>query len=178
MTPAEPSDHNSVPRLAPDMPLPPYRFVPGGPSPHPTGDPRGHSFGPEPPRPVPLEPERWRECRPFLYGLDLFNGGFYWESHVQWESLWLGCGRKGTTADFLKGLIKLAAAGVKHMEGQPAGVRSHSRRAADLWQRVAVSLGGEPKRFMGFPLDDLIGLAKRIAESGWPVQPPLLFPNH
>ena len=42
----------------------------------------------------------------------MFNGGFYWES-LAWESLWLACGRKGVVADFLKGLIKLAAGMLK-----------------------------------------------------------------
>jgi hypothetical protein len=177
MTPTKARDGDSVPRLVPEIPLPPYRFVPGGRWPHPTGDPGGHSYGLEPPCPDPPEPNRWHECRPYLHGLDLFNGEFYWESHVLWEGLWLACGRKGKTADFLKGLIKLAAAGVKHLAGKPAGVRSHSRRAADLWQCVAGSVGEEPNGFMGLSLGDLISMAERIAESGWPVQPPLLLPT-
>ena len=31
----------------------------------------------------------------------------------------LACGRKGVVADFMKGLIKLAAAGVKALEARP-----------------------------------------------------------
>jgi hypothetical protein len=108
---------------------------------------------------------------------DSINGGFYWESHVQWESLWLACERRWMTADFLKGLIKLAAAGVKQLEGKPAGVHSHSRRAGELWQQVADSQRDNTHRVMGFAMRDLVNLAERIAASGWPIPGPLLIPQ-
>src|SRR5476651_1184887 len=133
------SANSAVARLVPDEPFPAYAYIPGR-FPHPTGDPGGHSFGLDPPIPSNVDPERWRECRPYLYGIDLFNAGYYWESHVAWESLWLACGRKGLVADFLKGLIKMAAAGVKTLTGTPEGVKSHSRRAAELWRSVILSL--------------------------------------
>jgi hypothetical protein len=165
-----------VTRLVPDEPFPPYAFVPGR-HPHPTADPTGHSFGIEPVVPPTINPDRWQECRPYLYGIDLFNGRFYWESHVAWESLWIACGRKGMVADFLKGLIKLAAAGVKAAEGRPGGVISHSGRAAELWRGVTASLPTDRDIFMGFPIGDLIGVAERIRHKGWPSEPPLLAPK-
>src|SRR5688500_6277324 len=106
------------PRLVPERPLPPYAFVPGR-FPHPVSDPRGHSYGARPEPSAPPDPERWRECSSYLYGIDLFNHGYYWEAHEEWEGLWHACNRRGRTANFLKGLIKLAAAGVKAREGQP-----------------------------------------------------------
>ena len=112
-----------------------------------------------------------------MYGIDLFNGGYFWESHVAWEGLWMVCGRKGEVADFLKGLIKLAAAGVKALEGMPQGVKSHSGRAAELWRGVCRSLGADHAKFMGFRLEALICLAKTIQQNGWPSQRPLLVPN-
>lgn len=164
---------NKMPlRLVPDEPFPPYAFVPGR-FPHPTSDPAGHSFGIEPPVPPKPEPERWQESSPYLHGIDLFNGGYYWESHVAWESLWLACGRKGVVANFLKGLIKLAAAGVKALESKPDGVRSHSGRAAELWQGVSRS---EQDFFMGFRVRELIDLAEEIQQKGWPSSPPVLMP--
>src|SRR6185295_8264016 len=104
--------HRLPPRLVPDQPLPPYSYVTAR-FPHPTRDPSGHSFGRVPPAPPPIEPQRWRDSRTYLFACDLFNQGYYWEAHEVWESLWVACGRRGATADFLKGLIKLAAAGVK-----------------------------------------------------------------
>jgi hypothetical protein len=146
------------PRLVPDLVFPPYSFVPGR-FPHPISDPKGHSFGIKPPPSEPPDPNRWRECRPYLVGLDLFNHGYFWEAHEVWESLWHACGRKGTTADFLKGLIQLAAAGVKVRQGQPKGVHSHSRRAADLFASLRPKLN-----FMGLTVDQLLKGAATMAE--------------
>jgi hypothetical protein len=170
------SDNEPVPRLVPDEPFPPYAFVPGR-NPHPTGDPSGHSFGVEPAVPARVEPNHWQSCRPYLRGIDLFNAGYYWESHVAWESLWLACGRKGIVADFLKALIKLAAAGVKALEGTPDGVKSHSARAAELWRGVMRSLGTDRDLFMGLRLNELIDVAESIHENGWPASPPVLMPT-
>ena len=101
-------------------PLPPYSYVPGQ-QPHPISDPAGHSHG-HPPEPVqPLDESNWRTNQTWLWAIDLFNHGFYWEAHEAWEGLWHAAGRRGQTAEFLKGLIKLAAAGVKAREGPPRG---------------------------------------------------------
>src|SRR5262249_41594058 len=97
-----------IPRLAPGQPFPAYTYLPGG-SPHPTADPQGHSFGIRPGSHEAFRPEAWQLSENYLFGLDLFNHGYYWEAHEAWESLWHACGRRGLTADFLKGLIKLAA---------------------------------------------------------------------
>ena len=51
-------------------------------------------------------------CQTYLYAIDLFNFGFYWESHVYLEELWNQAKRVGENADFFKMLIKLGAAGV------------------------------------------------------------------
>src|SRR5207244_2594710 len=146
-------------RLIPDEPLPPYAFVPGR-FPHPESDPAGHSFGIPRPAASALGPEDWPASRPYLRGLDLFNCRYYWESHVEFESLWLACGRTGTVATFLKGLIKLAAAGVKHLEGKPEGVRSHAGRAADHWRGVARGLDAGQEFVLGLRPRALIGLAE------------------
>ena len=54
-------------------------------------------------------------------------------SDEAWESLWHASGRRGAIADFLKGLIKLAAALVKAREGNPRGVTRHANRARELY---------------------------------------------
>ena len=150
-------------RYCPDRPLPPYSYVTGL-SPHPTSDPRGHSFGHSEPPAQPLDPTSWRTNANYLYAIDLFNHGFYWEAHEAWESLWHAAGRTGQTADFLKGLIKLAAAGVKAREGRAAGVRQHAERARELFQEVAANtLAGEGLVY-GLALGDLNEAASRIAQ--------------
>ncbi|MFG0335513.1 MAG: DUF309 domain-containing protein, partial [Maioricimonas sp. JB049] len=128
-------------------PLPPYTYVPRH-GPHPIRDPAGHSHGIAPQPSFPLTAENWPQSRLYLRGFDLFNAGFYWESHEAWEEAWIACGRRGTTADFLKGLIKLAAAGVKLREQNRTGVHRHVRRARELFADVRAATGDAPE-FLG-----------------------------
>jgi predicted metal-dependent hydrolase len=147
-----------IPRFVPDEPFPPYSYVPGR-FPHPTSDPAGHSFGAALKHPSSPDPNHWETSRDYLYGVDLFNHGYYWEAHEVWEGLWHACGRAGLTGWFVKGLIKLAAAGVKAREGKPEGVRSHAHRAKELFQQVTRQLGPAQPHYMGLSLSGLIALA-------------------
>lgn len=165
-------DIRPFPRLVPDEPLPAYAFVPGK-LPHPESDPAGHSYGRTRPRARPLEPDQWRANREYLCGLDLFNHGYYWESHVEFESLWAAAGRKGIIADFLKGLIHLAAAGVKHLEGRPDGVKSHAERAVELWRAIEGAGNGH---LAGLKIETLIEIAKTLSDQGWPTTGVVLIP--
>ena len=139
--------------------LPPYAFVPGGPWPHPTGAPGGHSAGAHLRLP-PVDSDQGEGRVAFDRGMALFDAGYYWEAHEVWEALWHAHGRCGPTADVLKGLIKLAAAGVKVRQGQTHGIVTHAARAAETY-RKAVEAGGS--RQLGFDLEDLIVLARTIA---------------
>jgi predicted metal-dependent hydrolase len=152
-----------VPRLVPDEPFPRYAYVPGR-SPHPVSEPAGHSFNVPRPRPAPPDPDDWAACRPYLVGIDLFNHGYYWEAHEVWEGLWHACGRTGVTADFLKGLIRLAAAGVKAREGKPEGVRSHAAKARQLFEQVTGRLPGPAPRCLGLALSELMAFASDLVE--------------
>ncbi|HEV3122581.1 MAG TPA: DUF309 domain-containing protein [Isosphaeraceae bacterium] len=142
-----------------DEPLPPYSYVPGGPWPHPISHPQGHWAGVRLPRPEPIADGRWVESPAYLRGATLFNAGFYWEAHEVWEGLWHAHGRRGPTADLLKALIKLAAAGVKVREGQPAGVATHARRAAALLENVRAQFGD---RYLGLDLGALATCARAL----------------
>ncbi len=153
----------SPPRFVPDVPFPPYTFVPGR-SPHPIRDPEGHLFGKPPDAPPPLDPAHWGESQAYLRGVDLFNHGYYWEAHEVWEGLWHAAGRAGVTGDFLRGLIKLAAAGVKVRQGQPRGVASHAGGAAVHFRDIARQLGGEETCHLGLRLTDLVAFAERIEQ--------------
>jgi uncharacterized protein len=141
--------------------FPPYAFIPGGPWPHPTGSPRGHSAGRAPDVVPPIADGRWAEAPCYRRGVALFNAGYYWEAHEAWEALWNAQGRRGPTADVLKALIKLAAAGVKVRERQPHGIATHARRAAGLF----TSARGEAGRYqLGLDLDAWAATAARLAD--------------
>src|SRR4029078_3777079 len=102
-----PCDHDmsgetQIPRFCPDRALPPYSYVPGV-NAHPGSDPRGHSFGVPPEKAEPLSEESYRGNATYLYAIDLFNHGFYWEAHEAWEALWHAAGRQGATAAVVTG---------------------------------------------------------------------------
>jgi len=155
-----------TPRFLPDVPFPPYTYVPGQ-TPHPVSDPAGHMYGDET-EPAELQVDDWPRCHAYLRGIDLFNHGYYWESHEVWESLWHAAGRQGPIADFLKGLIKLAAAGVKTREGSENGRSRHSQRAAELFRSAGTALKADNvgrEQIMGLSLDSLAIWSKQTAAS-------------
>ena len=117
-------------RRAPEVALPRQRFVPGGEVPH--------------PRKAGTLPDVAAEAA-LRVGADFFDAGFYWEAHEVWEGLWVELGRKGPAALLVQALIKLAAAGVKELQGQPEGVLRHLDGASRLldgltgWPDIAES---------------------------------------
>lgn len=153
-----------------DRSLPLYTHIPGV-TPHPIRDPAGHSF--QPPRSLAevLESSRNEPAvslenlagePEFSWAVTLFNAGYYWEAHEAWESLWHRAGRSGPAADFLKGLIKLAAAGVKLREHNADGVERHARRAGELFASVESELLNEGSQSLAHAGPRLIAFAERL----------------
>ncbi|MEM9659607.1 MAG: DUF309 domain-containing protein [Planctomycetota bacterium] len=152
-------DAESPPRYT-ERTFPPYSYVAGF-TPHPVSHPDGHMHNRVEPAPTSLDPTRWQECEVFRYAVDLFNHGYYWEAHEAWETLWLAADRAGPIADFCKGLIKLAAAGVKAREGNPRGVRRHAARSAELVASVQNETS-PAKSLCGLPFQDLLKAADTL----------------
>lgn len=109
-------------------PLPPYRFVPGE-APHPTRDPEGHSHGERPPASEPWRPEEWHELEEWLWAVDLFNDGYWWESHEALEALWHAAGRTTSPARFAQSLVHLSAACLNRRRGHEEAARRQAARA-------------------------------------------------
>lgn len=137
--------------------MPASAYVPG----------RGSRPREDPAPAQPLDPPRWRMCRRYLHGIDLFEAGFYWEAHEAWEAVWNAQGRRGTEADFLRGLIKLAAAGVKLREQRCEGVRRHAARAAELFSSIHGATGSS--HFAGLDLLRLARESLRLATGPPPI---------
>jgi Domain of unknown function (DUF309) len=116
------------PRWLPQKSFPPYAYLPGK-QPHPVRDPGGHSYHVEP-SPVAAESSLGSDV--FLWDLDLFNHGYYWEAHEAWEGLWQVADRDGPPRMLFKGLILLSAAGIKIRERKHAAAARHTKRAAAL----------------------------------------------
>lgn len=151
-----------VTRLLPSGELPKYTFVPGSGSPHPVRDPRGHSHSRKPGTPAALEAHSWAENRSYLWGLDLFNLGYYWEAHEEWERLLRSTGVEPLPGRFLKGLIKLSAAGVKVREKSLHGVRRHAASAGEVFADVAAEWTADT--FCGLDFTHLQFAADRAAQ--------------
>jgi hypothetical protein len=122
----------SRPRWLPQKRLPPYAYLPGK-KPHPVRDPAGHSYHVEP---ISVAAEALLGSDAFLWGLDLFNHGYYWEAHEAWEGLWRVADRDGPLRTLFKGLILLSAAGVKIRERKNAAAARHAMRAAALLRQL------------------------------------------
>lgn len=170
----------AAPRLLPSTELPGYTYVPGTDTPHPYRDARGHSYQRKSPTPKMLTASNWAENRHYLLALDYFNHGFYWESHEEWERLLRTTGVDCTVGRFLKGLVKLSAAGVKVRENSIHGVRRHAASAGEVFADVAAEVGTE--YYCGLEFTTLQFAADRAAQIsysdkiGSPREPARVFP--
>lgn len=143
--------------------FPAYAYVPGS-RPHPRHL-RGRAQGePEGPPPAPLDPDAWRDSLPYLRGIELFERGYYWEAHEAWESLWIAAGREGPVAELLRGLILLAAAGVKIRQGRGTGAARLGARARRCFERVQQQQHGT--ELAGLVLDELLAFADHTQIEG------------
>lgn len=149
-------------RLLPSAEMPSYTYVPGADVPHPIRDPRGHSYARKGRSSKPLVAELWAENRTYLLAIDYFNHGYYWEAHEEWERLWRVSGPDTTVGRFLKGLIKLSAAGVKVRENSIHGVRRHAASAGEVFADVAAEASTD--RYCGLQFTMLQFAADRAAQ--------------
>ena len=104
------------PRRYSDKVFPSYRFIPGK-TPHPTRDPKGHSYNKSIEQLSSFMPEDWYTCETYLYGIDLFNYRYWWEAHEALEVIWVAARRNSKTGLFIQGIIQIAAA---HLKGSQA----------------------------------------------------------
>ncbi len=69
------------------------------------------------------------ENEDFLFGIDLFNAGYFWEAHTRWERLWTVEDASPEIRRFLQAIIQTAAACLKARLGQKAGARKLLEKA-------------------------------------------------
>ncbi|MGH7205490.1 MAG: DUF309 domain-containing protein [Nitrospiraceae bacterium] len=132
-------------------PFPPYRFVPGQ-TPHPRRDPHGHSYGQPEPKPLPFPPAEWHKSEDYLYGIDLYNFAYWWESHEVFEGLWHAVGHKTQQGQFFQALIQLAAANLKRHLGNATATNNLARSGLTRLQKI-------PPIYMGV---DVVALAEDV----------------
>ena len=153
----------TFPRLAPRRPFPPYRHVPGT-TPHPRTDPAGHSFGrTEPDDDGSLfTADDWAVNETYLYGVDLYNYAFWWESHEQWELLWKPLDRDSREGLFLRGLIQASATLLKVHAGNARGVSQLFRRSRS---NLMAAAGDGHHPYMGLEVQPFVANLQRFIET-------------
>ena len=74
---------------------------------------------------APLETidQMWRENTTYLYGLDLYAAGFFWEAHEVWEPVWIRSTGNSRERLLVQGLIQLSNACLKIAMNRPAAAR-------------------------------------------------------
>lgn len=139
------------------LPFPSYRFLPGQ-TPHPRRNPSGHSYGQPEPKPAPFPAALWQTSEVYLYGVDLYNFAYWWESHEVFEGLWHAVGHNTEQGNYFQALIQLAAANLKHFLG-------NERAMHNLLQSGARRFSGLPDFYMGVNVSDLrSGLHSSLAQ--------------
>jgi uncharacterized protein len=113
------------PRYLPDRPLPLRPYSPGR--------------GPRPP--VDAATRADGDEVAFLWGVDLYNAGCYWEAHEVWEDLWRAAAAGSIAAHFYQGLIQRAAAALQATQGKRAGADRLLARARGHLARVVAAAG-------------------------------------
>jgi hypothetical protein len=130
-----------------DRKFPDYGFIPGK-SPHPTRDADGHSYNKPMETLAAFDADNWQSCEVYLYGIDLFNHGYWWEAHEALEPVWLAAGKETETGLFVQGLIQIAVANLKNAQGATDVAQRMAKTGLDkMRRREGIYLGIDVRRF-------------------------------
>lgn len=142
------SDSTPRQRYLPNRKFPPYAYLPGHFA-HPVRASGGHSYGLTP---LKVAQGDLFGSKEFLWGMDLFNHGYYWEAHEAWEGLWQTA--QGDQRLLFKGLILLCASGVKVRERKIEPALRHAGRAAEVFFLLPKSRELNFAKFIGMRPSD------------------------
>lgn len=152
--------HPDLPRYT-QQDFPPYRYLPfqgeDG-HPHPRHDPAGHSYHAEEEHLPHFTADDWTTCELYLYGIDLFNHGYWWEAHESLEAVWHAADQQKTLCGrFVQGLIQLAGAQLKRFCQEPRGAESLTQSGVE---RVSQAEG----IYLGVNVVELVAEVRRCLE--------------
>ena len=167
----------AVPRYT-QSPFPKYRYVPKT-LPHPEIHPEGHSYGKKSPPEEFIVPENWPQNETYLYGVDLFNHGYWWEAHEAWEKVWMTTPKLDCYGQFLQGLIQWSAALLKLYSGNQKGFEKLLEEGK---KRLEFCLKETPhKHFMGLRLaewmEGMNNFAQTVRQDEGKNEDPLSYTN-
>lgn len=67
--------------------------------------------------------QNWQSCEAYLYAIDLFNQGYWWEAHEILKPVCYAVGRESVSGVFVEGLIQIAAGELKHSMQEEKGAQ-------------------------------------------------------
>lgn len=140
------------------IPLPPYRFKKRE-NPHPTQHPDGHFRNKVTLTCPDLGPDNWPECQGYLFALDLFNHGYFWECHEVLEDLWFAVKPGTAVRHFLQAFIQCTVTHWQASCGRDSAARSlllrfpkHVEKAQGLHLGISIAdLAADTQAFVETP---------------------------
>jgi pterin-4a-carbinolamine dehydratase len=93
-----------------------------------------------------LNEHNFKKHSEFLYGIDLFNAGYFWETHEVLEDVWNQAGRKSELARAVQSIIFFAAAKLKQLKNDNKSATKHFASAKSY-------MPSEYKKFLGINLE-------------------------
>ena len=112
--------------------------------------------------PIRTDPALWRANRPYLFGVDLHNCGFFWEAHEMWEPVWAHARPNAPERALLQGLIQLTNACLKTALGN---VKASERLATLAAAHFCEAQGAGVPVLMGLELAACAEVAKAIEQA-------------
>lgn len=133
----------SPPRYRPSRALPAQAYLPG-----------------RSPRPE-LDAPPAAEWDAYLWGVDLYNHGYFWEAHEVWEGVWRGAHHDVARRAFLQGLIQCSAACLKARLGDEEACRRLASRGLARLCKVS----GTDAPYMGLRVARFVAKFQAFANS-------------
>ena len=128
------------------LPLPLKKYIPGK-GIHPKKDPKSFRVFQIEFSDAKFNPTQWENSDKYLYAIDLFNYGYWWEAHEILELLWIETGRSTDTAKFFQGLIQIAAALLRN---------NHSSEIPPILTKAFDNISKQTGVFMGIDIEVFI----------------------
>jgi len=92
--------------------------------------------------------DSWQRSIKYLYAVDLFNSGYWWEAHEVLEDLWIQAGKTTSLAKFIQGLIQISAALLKDFQSKSqAAEKLAAKGLSKLSLQQGIFLGIDVKQF-------------------------------
>ncbi len=146
--------------------LPLYRYIPGkGEHPNKLKD---QIHIPEIPESITrFSDQTWKQSKTYLYAIDLFNHGYYWEVHEVLEKIWLKIGKTSPEGIFIQGIIQLSVALLKKSQLNKNGFKR-------LYDKSLPKILTQQSVYLGIDIEKLINQFNIFTETE-DISPPIII---